>query len=516
MGDPPYDNPLHDGNRITRPPEPITLVIFGATGDLTARKLLPAVFALAHQGLLPNQYHVVGFARRDWSHETFRDNMKQAISVHGRITPHGEHASVWEDFASNLFYVQGNFNDESSFEKLDEFLSERADELGVPDNRLYYLSAPPSFYDELVMCLGQSGMAADSDGGWRRIIIEKPFGHDLTSAQALNKTVNNVFNEQQVYRIDHYLGKETVQNILVMRFANAIYEPIWNRRYVDHVQISATETVGVGGRAGFYDEAGVVRDIFQNHILQVLSLIAMEPPIAFEADAIRDEKVKVLRAIRPVQPEEIPGATVRAQYGPGTIQGNVIPGYRDEDKVPSDSTTPTYAAFKWRIDNWRWQGVPFFVRAGKRLAARATEVSIHFKAPPHMMFDQHNGEELKSNVLALRIQPDEGISQRFEVKLPGQGMQRRSVTMDFRYRTSFGINEPPEAYERLLLDAMLGDATLFTRRDEIERAWALIDPILEGWQSEDTPPLETYEAGSWGPEGADNLIKSTGRSWHRL
>lgn len=512
----PIDNPLRGGPRIGRALEPASLVIFGATGDLTARKLVPALFSLAQEGQLPLALNIVGYARRDWSHDHFREQMAEAVREHSRHDPGEGDSALWDGFALDLHYVQGNFDEVDRFQALDEAIAALAKERHIPDNRLYYLAAPPAWYESIVNCLGEADMARDGDNGWRRIIIEKPFGHDLASASALNETLHAVFHEEQVYRIDHYLGKETVQNILVVRFANAIFEPIWNRRYVDHVQIGMVEPGGVEGRAEFYDDAGVVRDIFQNHLFQVMSLIAMEPPVAFEADAIRDEKVKVLRAVRAIDGEDVARQTVRAQYEAGTVDGERVPGYCEIEGVAADSQTPTYAAMKWYVDNWRWQGVPFYLRSGKRLPTRATEVSIHFKQPPHLLFDSTADAEWRANVLALRIQPDEGISLKFESKLPGQGLDRRAVTMDFRYGTSFGISTPPEAYERLLLDALLGDATLFTRRDEIEWAWRLADPVLQAWEANSVPPLETYPAGTWGPEGADALLARDGRRWRRL
>ncbi len=494
------DNPLREGPRMGRPPEPVAIVICGATGDLTARKLVPALFSLAQSDQLPNNYAIIGYARRDWTHEHFREEMYKAVSEFGRFDPGAADRAMWEEFARNLFYVQGNFDESERFAALDAFLGDKARERGVSDNRLYYLAAPPVWYSKIVTCMGGAGMAHDTEGGWRRVIIEKPFGNDLSTAGALNETVHTVFKEGQVYRIDHYLGKETVQNILVLRFANAIFEPIWNRRYVDHVQISVAESVGVEGRAEYYDKAGVMRDIFQNHILQIVTLVAMEPPVGFEADAIRDEKVKVLRAMHPIDEKIIATNTVRAQYADGMVDGERVAGYCEAEGVAEDSQTATYAALKWSVDNWRWQGVPFYMRSGKRMPTRASEVSIHFKSAPHLLFGEDDGD-LRPNVLALRIQPDEGITLRFESKQPGQGVQRRPVTMDFRYGTSFGITDPPEAYERLLLDAILGDATLFARSDEIEWAWRLVDPVLANWESSSAPSLETYRVWHLGAEG---------------
>jgi glucose-6-phosphate 1-dehydrogenase len=510
------ENPLREGLRMRRPMEPVSIVIFGATGDLTARKLIPALFTLAQEGKLPAAYNIVGYTRRDWSDDYFRVRMYEAVSEFSRHDPGAADEALWRGFADNLTYVQGNFDDLERYRALDAALTELAGGQNMPDNRLYYLAAPPGWYETIITHLGEAGMAAPKDNGWRRIIVEKPFGHDLASAHALNDTLNAVFSEEQVFRIDHYLGKETVQNILVVRFANAIFEPIWNHRYVDHVQISMVEPGGVEGREEFYDRAGVIRDIFQNHLFQVMTLIAMEPPVAFEADAIRDEKVKVLRATRPINGEDVAQLTARGQYTAGTIDGEAVPGYRELDEVPDDSQTATYGAVKWYVDNWRWQGVPFYLRSGKRLPTRVTEASIHFKRPPHLLFDERPVENQRPNVLALRIQPDEGITLRFESKLPGQGLERRAVTMDFRYGTSFGITTPPDAYERLLLDAIVGDATLFARRDEIEWAWRLVDPVLAAWRDGEGPPLEMYEAGTWGPEGADELLARTGRRWRRL
>jgi glucose-6-phosphate 1-dehydrogenase len=508
------DNPLRAGARIGKHIDPVAVVIFGATGDLTRRKLVPALFSLAQEGQLPAEFNIVGFARRPWSHDDFRQKMFEGVKQFSRVTLQND--SEWERFASDLCYVPGHFTEQERYQALDQFLAQQARQHNHPDNRLYYLAAPPQFYADIISNLGQAGMTRDTGAGWRRIVVEKPFGRDLDSAMALNEVAHSVLDEHQVYRIDHYLGKETVQNILVLRFANAIFEPIWNRRYVDHVQISVAESVGVGSRAGYYDQAGVVRDIFQNHILQILTLVAMEPPIAFEADVIRDEKVKVLRAMRPMSRQDILADTVRAQYTAGVVEGEHVSGYCEAPGVAEDSQTATYAAFKWHIDNWRWQGVPFYMRSGKRLVTRATEVSIHFKRPPHLLFEASSEAQMRANVLTLRVQPDEGIALLFETKVPGQGIVQRSATMEFSYGASFGADSSPDAYERLLLDAMRGDATLFARSDEIEWAWTLIDPVIEGWQGDEAPPLETYEAGTWGPDGAEALLARDGRRWRRL
>jgi glucose-6-phosphate 1-dehydrogenase len=509
------DNPLRAGPGMECPPDPVTIVIFGATGDLADRKLVPALYSLLQEEHLSPYFDIVGFARRDWSDDFFREKMFEGVTRFSRYADRAADPSLWEQFSAHLHYVQGNFDQLDRYHELDRVLTSFAADQNRPDNRLYYLATPPSWYHVIIENLGKSDMVR-SDNGWNRIVVEKPFGIDLTSACELNEKVHAVFDESQVYRIDHYLGKETVQNILVLRFANAIYEPIWNRRYVDHVQISVAESVSVGTRAGYYDQAGVVRDMFQNHILQLLTLVAMEPPVAFEADAIRDEKLKVLRAIRPLSVDEVARRSVRAQYTAGSIDGESIPGYCDLDGVAEGSQIPTYAALKWQIDNWRWQGVPIYMRSGKCLPTRVSEISIHFKQPPHLLFDAVDDESFRSNVLALRIQPDEGISLKFEAKLPGQGVRRQPVTMDFRYGTSFGLTRPPDAYERLLLDAILGDAMLFTRADEIEAAWQLIDPVIQGWESSGEPPLEIYEAGTWGPPSADQLLQVDGRRWRRL
>jgi len=507
------DNPLREGGRLGLSPEPVTIVIFGITGDLAARKLVPSLYSLARENHLPSSYNIVGFARRDWSDDHLHEVMREGVDKFSRFDVGTD--GLWDSFIQNVTYVQGNFQDPESFVKLDKKLKEFADKKGMPDNRLYYLSTPPSVYAEIIEHIGVANMA-HPDGGWRRIIIEKPFGHDLQTAHELNDIVHDVWSEEQIYRIDHYLGKETVQNLLVLRFANTIFEPIWNRRYVDHIEISVAESGGIEGRGEYYNESGVVRDIVQNHLLQLLTLVCMEPPVAFESGPIRDEKVKVLRALRPITGEDVKSSTVRAQYVGSTINGVEVPGYLDDEEVPADSQTATYTAMRLQVDTWRWQDVPIYIRSGKRMTTRATEISIHFTQPPKVLFGVQQ-DESRPNVLALRIQPNEGISLRFDAKLPGQGMIRRPVTMDFSYGASFGIAAPPEAYERLILDAILGDSTLFARSDEIEYAWRFVDPILEAWADKDyAPPLETYEAGTWGPEAADELIGEGERKWRRL
>lgn len=482
------------------------MVIFGASGDLTSRKLVPALYNLARERRLPGGFSVVGFARRDWTDEYFRDLLRQAVNANsrsGEVDP-----ELWASFAQGIQYHRGTFDDPTAYERLAERLAAIDAERGTAGNRVFYLATPPEAYPTIIAQLGAHGLAHSH--GWTRIIIEKPFGHDLASAQALNAEVLSVFQEDQVYRIDHYLGKETVQNILIFRFANGIFEPIWNRSHIDHVQITVAETIGVEDRGGYYDTSGALRDMIQNHLMQLLCLVAMEPPAIYDADAVRDEKVKVLRAVRPLSVND----TVRGQYGPGNANGIPVRGYREEKGVSPTSQTETYVALKLFIDNWRWAGVPFYLRSGKRLPRRVSEIAIQFKAAPTMIFADTPLNDLDPNVLAIRIQPDEGISLKFSSKTPGQP-QIRPVTMDFRYGVSFGVTSP-DAYERLLLDCMLGDSTLFTRRDEVEASWALLTPILQAWAEGPPLPFPNYEAGSWGPAAADDFIARDGRSWRRL
>ncbi len=496
--------------------EPCTLVIFGA-GDLLHRKLMPSLFHLMGDGLLPDDFAVITVAREVLDDASFRTRVGDAIrtfrSPGAEIDP-----DAWDRFSRRLFYVQGELNDVATYDTLRARLAETDARLPGGAGRLFYLAIPPSLYAETINLLADSGVAPrvmdSKQRPWVRIIIEKPFGQSLGSAGALNACVRRAFAEHQVYRIDHYLGKETVQNLLVFRFANSIFEPVCNRHHVHHVQITVAESVGVEHRARYYEEAGVVRDMFQNHLLQLLTLVAMEPPVTFSADAVRDEKVKVLRAIRPITPEVMHDYAVRGQYGPGIAQGKPVPGYREEPDVAPDSGTATYCAVRFMIDNWRWHDVPFYLRSGKRLPRRATEIAIQFRKPPHLMFPLPEGQEIKPNVLAIRVQPEEGISLRFEVKTPGVDVTMASVDMDFSYAEAFGELEH-DAYETLLLDCMLGEATLFTRSDEVEAAWAVVDPIIDFWANKRADHFPNYAAGSWGPAVADEFIAREGARWRQ-
>jgi glucose-6-phosphate 1-dehydrogenase len=488
------------------------MIIFGATGDLTHRKLLPALYDLALEHPLPAGFSVVGFARRPYSDEEFREQALESINQYCRQKP--VNPQIWESFASGIRYLQSDFNDVKGYEKLGTLLNTIDQQRGTSGNRIFYLSTPPSQYPEIIHNLGVVGLNKNRKG-WTRIIIEKPFGHDLASARELNRQVAKVFKEEQVYRIDHYLGKETVQNILVFRLANGIFEPVWNRRYVDHVQITVAENIGVEGRGAYYEESGAIRDMVQNHAMQLLSLVAMEPPITLDADAVRDEKVKVLHALQPLNGQDVTTHMIRAQYGPGWVGGQQVVGYREERGVSPGSTTETYVAMKVFIDSWRWAGVPFYLRTGKHLPKRVTEIAIQFKQAPLMLFKRSEAYgQVEPNVLTLRIQPDEGISLKFGAKVPGSEMQIRSVNMDFFYGSSF-VREQPEAYERLLLDCMMGDSTLFTRRDEVEAAWTFLQGILDEWKNQPPETILTYESGSWGPQVADEFIWRDGRRWRR-
>jgi glucose-6-phosphate 1-dehydrogenase len=487
-------------NQVDSNLESATIVIFGASGDLTQRKLIPALFNLYRKGRLPANIRIVGFARRPYTHADFRARMRAGLDEFADEMEAGPlteaDVPAWDAFAANLWYVRGDLDTRSDYEHLRARLREIEGRAG---KRLYYLATAPEFYIPIVEHLGAMGMAKDTHG-WRRVVVEKPFGHDLASARALNTAVHAVFDESQVYRIDHYLGKETAQNVLFFRFANAIFEPVWNRRYVDHVQINVAESVDIGHRAGYYEQAGVLRDMFQNHLLQLLTLVAIEPPVSFNANAVRNEKVKVLSAIPPILFSDV----VHAQYR----------GYCQVPGVEPDSCTPTYAAVKLFINNWRWQGVPFYLRSGKALAQKTSEITIVFQRPPHLMFNMPPNHRLTPNILSLCMQPDEGIHLKFQTKVPGSAQAMCSVDMKFHYRSSFE-GALPDAYERLLLDALLGDASLFARSDEIELAWQLVDPLTCICESPDGPPLAIYEPGSWGPAEADDFMQRDGRAWRQ-
>ena len=503
-------NPLREGLSTRAVPQPCSIVIFGATGDLTHRKLLPALYNLAADGELPPAVTVIGFARRPKSDDDFRKEMEEAVKKFSRQTVRDE---IWKTFGQSIFYHQSDFSDENGFKTLAERLDKIDKERGTRGNRLFYFAVAPDQFEPILKHLKAAGLNQAREGSWARVIVEKPFGTDLASARELNRVIHNSFSEEQTYRIDHFLGKETAQNILVLRFANAIFSPLWNRRYMDHIQITAAETLGVEGRAGYYEGAGALRDMVQNHLLQLLCLVAMEAPTDLSADSIRDEKVKVVRSLRHFAADEVAANVVRAQYAEGAINGKPVPAYRSEEKVDPKSMIDTFVALRLHIDNWRFWNVPVYMRVGKRLPKSATEISVHFKKAPMVLFNKETNE---ANVLVIRIQPDEGISLRIQAKMPGTSFRIEPVKMDFHYGTSFG-KASPEAYERLLLDAMSGDATLFARHDEVEEAWAFIDAIENAWSAKNnTPDLYFYPSGSWGPDEADELLARDGRAWRRL
>jgi glucose-6-phosphate 1-dehydrogenase len=490
------DNPLVEGlERL--PVGPTTLTIFGATGDLARRKLLPALYNLAHEGALPERFNLIGIARTEQSHDDYRAEAREAIQQFSRRPPD---PTVLEALLTNVRYLPGSFDDTSVYERLSEQLAAFDRENDTPLNRAFYLATSPSFFPVIVEELGRHELDEHPEADVR-VIIEKPFGTTGAEASELNRVVLSVFAESQIFRIDHYLGKETVQNVLALRFANGMFEPLWNRNYIDRVEITAAEEVGVGTRAGYYDTAGALRDLVQNHMLQLLCLLCMEPPVSFSADEVRDEKVKVLHAIHP----PAPGETVRAQYTRGVVGGEEVPGYLEEEGVPPDSQTETYAALRLEVDNWRWNGVPFYLRTGKRLARKVTEIAVVLKPVPHLAFEQDGSLGVQPNQLILHVQPNEGVSLSLGAKIPGTRMRIRPVQMEFLYGTAF-MSQSPEAYERLILDAMRGDATLFTRNDEVEAQWRIIDPVLQAW-AEGMPPLATYPAGSQGPEEANRLLE---------
>jgi glucose-6-phosphate 1-dehydrogenase len=491
-----------------RPSPPCAIVVLGAAGDLTKRKLLPAIYNLKASGLLPRQLAVVGVTRKEKSHEQFREEQTKDIR---EFATRSVDEALWKEIRDALYYQAGEFTDPATYSQLGALLKDVARDHATGGNVLFYLATPPNFFGEIVKRLGEAGLTKQTDDAWRRVVIEKPFGRDFDSARALNAELRTVLEESQIYRIDHYLGKETVQNIMVFRFANGLFEPVWNRRYVDHVQIMVAETVGVEDRGNYYETAGVVRDMVQNHMFQLLALVAMEPPTSFQADAVRDEKVKVLKAVRSMKPEDVLAHAVRGQYGPGEVDSKAVPGYRSEPKVSPSSITETYAALRLQVENWRWAGVPFYLRSGKRLGRRDTEIVIQFRRPPLLLFDERE-EQVEPNRLVLHIQPDEGIEIRMKAKHPGPTMELNTVKLEFSYK-QFGETSAATGYERLLYDSMIGDSTLFHRADMVEEAWRIATPLVDLWASLAPRDFPNYAAGSWGPAAADALIQQDGRSW---
>ena len=506
-----WTNPLRDPNdrRLPRIAGPSALVIFGVTGDLSRRKLMPAVYDLANRGLLPPSFALVGFARREWSDQEFAETVKSAVEEHSRT---GFSEEQWERLADGIRFVEGSFDDDAAFDELKQTLAELDAEHGTDGNHAFYLAIPPAAFPTVLSQLKRTGMAVSGTADtWQRVVIEKPFGHDLDSAIELNELVNSVFPEESVFRIDHYLGKETVQNILALRFANQLFEPLWNSNSIDHVQITMAEDIGLGGRAGYYDGIGAARDVMQNHLLQLLALIAMEEPISFSPRELQAEKIKVLSSVRNILPLEENSA--RGQYGPGWQGSEHVSGLVDEG-FPADSTTETFAALALEVDTRRWAGVPFYLRTGKRLGRRVTEIAMVFKRAPHLPFDDSMTAELGQNAMVIRIQPDEGVTLRFGSKVPSTGMEVRDVNMDFSYGEAFNVSSP-EAYERLLLDVLLGEPSLFPVNEEVELSWQILDPVLDAWAQAGAEGLEVYEAGTWGPESADAMLEQTGRVWRR-
>ncbi|HEY2809871.1 MAG TPA: glucose-6-phosphate dehydrogenase [Rhabdochlamydiaceae bacterium] len=515
MPDPTAAHPLEEPGISGKISEPCIMVIFGATGDLTSRKLMPAIYNLAREGQLPPQFACVGFARREKTHEAFRQEMRDAINSFSRVKPIDE--SLWANFKEHIYYHQSEFHEAEGYARLSSFLQELDTKLGTRGNRVFYLSTQPSFFPVICENLHKSRLiydAATTHDKWSRIIIEKPFGHDLPSAIALQNELLRFLNEKQIYRIDHYLGKETVQNILIFRFANSLFESLWNNRYIDHVQITVAEDIGIGTRGTFFEEAGLLRDIVQNHMMQLLCLVAMEPPVNLASSSIHDEKAKVVQAIRPILPADFESTIVRGQYGPGFIGGQEVVGYRQEKNVSPTSNIETYVALRLFIDSWRWAGVPFYLRGGKRLPKRATEIAIVFKDPPNVLFQQE-GKRNEPNTLALRIQPDEGTSLKINCKVPGPSSPIQPVKMDFRYGSYFGMS-PPEAYERLILDCILGDNTLFAREDEVFNSWQLLTPLLDYWSKNKASDFPNYQSGTWGPKAGEELMGRDKRKWRLI
>ncbi len=508
-------NPLVVGERVRATPPPNAMVVFGGSGDLAHRKIVPALYNLELHRLLPQNFAMVGVSRTEFTNEEFRADMRKAVEEFSRTQPIQQ--QVWESFASRLYYVPGATNDPATYSKVGDLLDRFDGEHGTDGNRLFYLSLIPKLFPDTVKGIGKAGIGGRGwDRGWSRVVVEKPFGHDLESARELQALVTEVFPERDVFRIDHYLGKESVQNIIAFRFANGIFEPVWNHHYVDHVELTVAEKIGIEHRGNFYETAGAIRDIVQNHALQVLALVAMEPPATFEPEDVRNEKGKVLKAMRRLDPGAVDVNVVRGQYGEGLIDGEPVPAYRDEPDVAPDSIVETYVALELHVDNWRWAGTPFYVRTGKRLPKRATEVVVQFKAAPHLPFGEAAQDGLEPNALVLRIQPDEGITLKVGAKVPGPSMEVRSVNMDFSYGTSFS-DDLPDAYERLLLDVMIGDPTLFPRWDSVELAWMVVQPILDRWAQAPPPEFPNYAAGEWGPNAADQLVArdQPGRHWRR-
>lgn len=491
------------------PAGPCAIVIFGAAGDLTKRLLMPALYNLARSNLLPKEFAIVGVAHTQMSQDDFRHKLSQDIHEFATVTVDDQ---LWQQLEQRLYYLPGEFQDPGTYQRLQILLQQVDQECGTQSNYLYYLATSSNFFCEIVSQLGTAELAQETEGHWRRVIVEKPFGHNLESARALNRQLGSVLQESQIYRIDHYLGKETVQNIMMFRFGNSLFESVWNRQYIDHVQITVAETVGVEGRGNFYEGTGAVRDMVQNHLFQLLAMTAMEPPVSFDADAVRDEKSKLLKAIQPLTPEDVLAHTVRGQYAEGTVDEKLLPAYRSEPRVAPDSTTATYAALKLNIDNWRWADVPFYLRTGKRLPQRVTEVAVQFKRVPSLLFRQTSVDQLTPNFLVLRIQPDEGISFQFGAKIPGPTVQMGSVNMNFCYADYFG-STPSTGYETLLYDCMIGDATLFQRSDNVELGWSVVAPILDVWSTLPAREFPNYAAGSWGPQAADTLLQRDGRQW---